>query len=148
MADAPFMPLAMERTGVARVKSEGVSALAEFHCPFDGRVLRGAGFAQSPALDTEFAAAEAFEDTVAVDELEADDETDEEELDRCMVFRDANMFIPSELVEFRPWPPSIHPVRLRFPKLGGAATAVIWKGEPLTRGSWRWEAAGGTGIKM
>jgi len=37
------------------------------------------------------------------------------------------MFIraSSEFIEFRVWPPLIHPCRLRFAKLGGLATAVM-----------------------
>lgn len=69
----------------------------------------------------------ALEITVEVDELDDVDDTDDEELVRWMVLR-LNMLFPrwsSELIEFRVWPPLIHPGRLRFEKLGGFATAVI-----------------------
>lgn len=68
--------------------------------------------------------------TVVVDELEEVDETEEEELLRCSVFRGAaNMPLTSSgFIEFRLWPPlTFHPGRLSCWKLGGLATAVMGK---------------------
>lgn len=87
---------------------------------------------------------EPVEVTVEVDEEDAVDEIDDDELDRCRDFRDMNMFIllSSGFIEFSDWPPSVHPGRLRFAKLGGFATAVIETSGRGGRGSGGMERSG------
>lgn len=91
-------------------------------------------FAQ-PLASPEFPLVCEFEITVDVDEVEPVDDTDDEELVRWMVLR-PNMLVPrksSAFIELVVWPTLAHPDRLRFEKLGGAATAVMGKMSPITQ---------------
>jgi hypothetical protein len=129
-ADPPLAPLDTGgRFGVGRLNSAAPSAF-----PLGHRLVWGGLFCvpfaypfKSPLVSMALPLDWALEITVEVDELEDVDDTDDEELVRWMVLR-LNMVFPrwsSALIEFRVWPPLIHPGRLRFEKLGGFATAVI-----------------------
>lgn len=80
---------------------------------------------------------------VDVEELDALDDTDEDELLRGMDFRGIKTpLTSSEFIEFRDWPPPPlipHAGRLMFEKLGGLATAVMrkdWSGCSVGRCEW------------
>jgi len=84
-------------------------------------------------VGTELSCELALEVTVVTDEadeVEEVEDTEDDELERWRVLRvGANMLIPlasSALTGPSDCPPLIHPGRLRFEKLGGLATAVIW----------------------
>lgn len=85
---------------------------------------------------------------VDVEELDALEDTDEEELLRGIDFRGIKTpLTSSEFIEFRDWPapPLIpHAGRLMLEKLGGLATAVMrkdWSG-CCSVGRWEWTGAG------
>jgi len=120
------------RAGVARELNSGVPSAFPFCQPFGCcglfRVAVLDQLLKSPAAGIGLPFVEAFEVMVPVDEFDDVDETDDEELVRCMVLRFANMLMPrrsSAFIEFGVWLPLIHPGRLRFTKLGGLATAVM-----------------------
>lgn len=135
IAVAALTPFAIgARPDGVREKSAATSDFPLVHATFVAGRLRGVGFGHPPAspaagAERPFACEFALDVTVDVDELDAVDDTDDEEFVRWRVFRGMNMVTPltssDELIEFSDWPPLIHPGRLRFVKLGGLATAVM-----------------------
>jgi hypothetical protein len=85
-------------------------------------------------MGTPFGCEAGLDVTVEVDEFDAVDETDDDELVRWRGFRCISMLTPRAssddgFIELSVCAPLIHPGLFRFAKLGGVATAVMGKAQ-------------------